>query len=31
MLAAAKTGFAVNPSSELEQAARANGWIIYFP
>jgi HAD superfamily phosphoserine phosphatase-like hydrolase len=31
MLAAAKTGFAVNPSPELEQAARANGWTIYFP
>ena len=31
MLVMAKVGFAVNPSPELEQAARANGWTIYFP
>jgi phosphoserine phosphatase len=31
MLVIAKAGFAVNPSPELEQAARSNGWTIYFP
>ena len=31
MLAMAKAGFAVNPSPELEQAARRNGWTVYFP
>jgi phosphoserine phosphatase len=31
MLAVAKNGFAVNPTSELEAAARQHGWAIYFP
>ncbi len=31
MLAMAKAGFAVNPSPELEEAARENCWTIYFP
>ena len=31
MLAMAKAGFAVNPSPELEHAARKNGWTVYFP
>ena len=31
MLADAKAGFAVNPSPELEAAARQNGWTTYFP
>jgi len=31
MLAMAKAGFAVNPTPELEQSARANSWIVYFP
>jgi phosphoserine phosphatase len=31
MLAMAKAGFAVNPSPELEEAARENGWTVYFP
>jgi phosphoserine phosphatase len=31
MLAIAKHGFAVNPNSDLEGAARQRGWTIYFP
>ncbi len=31
MLAMAKAGFAVNPSPELQEAARNNGWTVYFP
>jgi phosphoserine phosphatase len=31
MLAMAKTGFAVNPSSDLEETAKENGWTIYYP
>ena len=31
MLAIAKYGFAVNPNSDLEAAARQRGWTIYFP
>jgi phosphoserine phosphatase len=31
MLAMAKAGFAVNPSLELKEAARKNGWNVYFP
>ena len=31
MLAMAKAGFAVNPSPELEQAAKKHGWTVYFP
>jgi HAD superfamily phosphoserine phosphatase-like hydrolase len=31
MLAMAKHAFAVNPSPELERAAREQGWRIYFP
>jgi HAD superfamily phosphoserine phosphatase-like hydrolase len=31
MLAMAKAGFAVNPSPELEEAAKENCWPIYFP
>jgi HAD superfamily hydrolase (TIGR01490 family) len=31
MLAMAKHGFAVNPNPDLEAAARARGWTVYFP
>jgi len=31
MLAMARAGFAVNPTPELEQSARANSWTVYFP
>jgi phosphoserine phosphatase len=31
MLAIAKHGFAVNPNSDLEVAARQRGWTVYFP
>jgi len=31
MLALAKHGYAVNPTAELEAAARQRGWTIYFP
>jgi len=31
MLAMAKHGFAVNPNSDLEVAARQRGWTVYFP
>ena len=31
MLAMAKHAFAVNPNPDLESAARAQGWRIYFP
>ena len=31
MLAMAKHGFAVNPNSDLEAAAKQRGWTIYFP
>jgi phosphoserine phosphatase len=31
MLAFAKHGFAVNPNSDLEAAARQRGWTVYFP
>ena len=31
MLALAKHGYAVNPTSDLEAAARQRGWTIYFP
>ncbi len=31
MLAMAKDGFAVNPSPELEEAAKENCWTVYFP